>query len=590
MPAKRLLPTGFICAFLIACGGGNSGNTPEGGTPTPTPSVAIEGLIRLNQLGYHSQAPKLALVPGAASGDFEVVSTVDNSVVYTGSLSAAEVWQPSGERLRRADFSSLTSAGQFKLRVDGVADSHPFNIGGPEIYADLHDATIKAYYFNRASTELLAEHAGPFARAAGHPDDNVLVHASAADADNPAGSALSAPKGWYDAGDYNKYIVNSGISTYTLLMAYAHYPQAYSRELNIPESGNALPDILDEVLWNLDWMLAMQDSDGGVYHKLTTLRFSGEQMPSAATEPRYVVKKSTAAALDFAATLAAAVRVLEPFAAQLPTGKLAQMESASIAAWDWAQANPEVLYSQADADLSDVHTGEYGDWRLDDEFAWAAAELFLTTEDEKYKQAFITADMAIDVPGWQNVQGLAYMSLANEGQSLVSTEEFNQIAGQVRTLADTIVSDYQASVVRVAMNTEDFFWGSNSQALNKAMMLLQAYRLTPQSTYLDAAYALLDYVLGRNVTDYSMVTGFGERSPMAPHHRVSEADNVAAPIPGFVVGGPQPGQQDECTYPADEPARSYLDSWCSYSTNEVTINWNAPMVYLLGALTHIASQ
>src|SRR5690606_18067041 len=120
----------------------------------------------------------------------------------------------------------------------------------------LNAAAIKAFYFNRASIPLEPEYAGIYARPEGHPDTQVLVHASAADAKRPEGTVISSPKGWYDAGDYNKYIVNSGISTYSLLAAFEHFPEQYlDQNLNIPESGNGVPDLLDEIYWNLAWML-----------------------------------------------------------------------------------------------------------------------------------------------------------------------------------------------------------------------------------------------------------------------------------------------------------------------------------------------
>ena len=155
-----------------------------------------------------------------------------------------------------------------------MPDSDNFTIAANE-YVAINRAAIRSYYLNRASIELLPKFAGTYARAEGHPDDHVLIHASAASEQRPEGTVISAPKGWYDAGDYNKYIVNSGITAYTLLAAYEQFPNYYNKQvLNIPESGNKVPDLLNEVMWNLQWMLAMQDpNDGGVYHKLTTKLF-----------------------------------------------------------------------------------------------------------------------------------------------------------------------------------------------------------------------------------------------------------------------------------------------------------------------------
>ena len=138
------------------------------------------------------------------------------------------------------------------------------------------------------------------------------------------------------------------------------------------------------------------------------------------------------------------------------------------------------------------------------------------------------------------------------------------------------------------MVADDFGWGSNSAALNKAIVLMQAYRLTDNAEYKAVASSLMTYVLGKNPTGYSFVTGFGQKPAMLPHHQASQSDGVSKPIPGMLVGGPQNGQQDGCDYPSDEPALSYADTWCSYSTNEVAINWNAPLVYMLAAL--IADQ
>src|SRR5690606_8542169 len=172
-------------------------------------------------------------------------------------------------------------------------------------------------------------------------DDRVLVHASAAKHERQEATVISAPRGWYDAGDYNNYIVNSGITTGTLLMLYEHFPAYFAAlDLNIPESGNDVPDLLDEILWNLRWMLAMQDpDDGGVYHKLTDPSFDGMQLPHRANQRRYVVQKSTPATLDFAAVTALAARIFDDFETELP-GLADSCLAAARAAWNWALANP----------------------------------------------------------------------------------------------------------------------------------------------------------------------------------------------------------------------------------------------------------
>ena len=548
-------------------------------------AAAQSSAIKVNQLGFAPLASKQAVVPVAANDDFEVVDAASGKRAFLGKLGAPQQWKPSMEQVRLADFSGLASPGRYRIKVAGAPLSDPFTIGA-DAYRALNSAALKGYYFNRSGIALDVRHAGVYARAAGHPDDKVLVHASAASAARPEGSIISSTKGWYDAGDYNKYIPSSGIATYTLLAAFEHFPAYFiGHDVGIPESGDGLPDILDEALWNLEWMLSMQDpADGGVYHKLTNKRFDAMVMPARAMrEARYVVGKSTAATLDFAATMATASRVIKPYKPQLS----ARMLQAAQAAWRWAAANRHKYFTNP----PDVLTGEYGDTDLADERAWAAAELYISTRDDSYYKAMQAQTVQATVPAWDDVRGLAWMSLAHHRARLTPAADQALIASRVESLAAALRGQWQASAYRVGMREQDFVWGSNAVVLNQSVMLIQAYRLGGNADNLAAAQAGLDYVLGRNATGYSFVTGFGERTPLHPHHRPSQADQVPAPIPGLLTGGPQSGQQDQakCSmpYPSMLAALSYLDQVCSYASNEIAINWNAPLVYVSAALDQL---
>ena len=543
--------------------------------------AAADPGIAVNQVGWLPDAAKWATVPPVPATGFRVVKAGTDDVVLRGTLGPERLWEPAGEPVRLADLSALRQPGDYEVVVDGLPRSPRVHVA-PDGYAALTAAALKAFYFNRASTPLLPGHAGPWARAAGHPDDHVLVHASAASAERPEGTVIAAPKGWYDAGDYNKYVVNSGITVYTLLAAWEHFPDVFkAQRLNIPESGNDLPDVLDEVLWNLDWMLAMQDpADGGVYHKLTNPAFDGVVMPGEARGERYVVQKTTSAALDFAASMAHASRVFAAFEAQRP-GLSARLLDAARRAWDWAQAHPREVYRQP----PDIRTGGYGDEQLDDEFAWAGVELWISTGEARYRPDL--ARLAISTPGWGDVKGLAWVTLGQHLRELGQNDNA-VVRSRLMTYAQEQLDLWQASAWRVGVRSADFTWGSNAAFLNRALLLIQAFRLAPRPEVLAAAQGLLDHVLGRNPLGQSMVTGFGTRPPRHPHHRPSEADGVEAPVPGFLVGGPNPGQQDAkgcpVPYPSKQPALSYLDHFCSYASNEVAINWNAPLVYVAAAL------
>lgn len=552
--------------------------------PAPEPALPAPGApaIQVNQVAFLPGAAKWAVVPAGAADSFAVLDADSGREVFRGPLGPATRWEPAQEALRLADFTALGVPGEYRLRVAGLAASPRFRID-VRAYDALNAAALKFFYFNRAGIELKPEHAGPWARPAGHPDDRVLVHASAAGPGRPAGSVIGAPRGWYDAGDYNKYVVNSGITVYTLLAAYEHFPAFFdAQRLNIPESGNALPDLLDEALWNLEWMLEMQDpADGGVYHKLTNKGFDGVVLPHQATSERYVVMKSTAATLDFAAVMAQASRVFARFEAQRP-GLSVRMLDAARRAWAWAGAHPAVIYAQP----ADIHTGGYDDKQLADEFAWAATELYVTTRDDAYWRAVPRPGPALEVPGWPNVGTLAWISLAQHRERLTPAADRALIERRIREFADTLATRWEGSPYRIAMNGEDFIWGSNSHALNQALMLIQGYRLGGDRRLLDAAQSALDFVLGRHPSGYAMVTGFGTRSPLHPHHRPSGALPQLPPVPGMIVGGPHPGARDDCPtpYPSQAAAKVYQDAFCSYTTNEIAINWNAPLVYVSAAL------
>ena len=552
--------------------------------------------IRLNQIGFYPSMPKVAVVKNAASAPFYVIASGSTDTVFRGTLSTSGIWPYSGESVSRADFSALHSAGTYVLAVPGIGTSYPFDVK-PRVHQSLAAGALKGYYYQRVSMPLLSAYAGVWSRAAGHPDTSVLIHSSAATLQRPAGSTISSPRGWYDAGDYNKYIVNSGISTYTLLATYEHFPDYCARlSTNIPESGNTVPDILNEALWNIRWMLTMQDlNDGGVYHKLTNANFDGFVMPAQATTARYVVMKSTAATLDFSAVMAQSARIFSRFAGVLP-GFADSCLGASLKAWGWARQHPTVYFNQTDMNTffsPAINTGEYGDGHAGDEFDWAAAELFVTTARDSFLSVgnpLLSA--SANLPDWPNVRTLGLYTLAQYRGAVAGKVDTTALRSRLITLANSLRTSMNGSAYGVVMGAQsgDFVWGSNAVAANQGMALLSAYQLTRDSTYLRAALSNLDYLLGRNATTYCFVTGFGSNSPLHIHHRVSQSDNIVPPVPGLMAGGPNPGQQDgQTTYPSTLPGLSYTDNYLAYACNEICINWNAPLVFLSSGLEAILS-
>ncbi|AXT51542.1 T9SS C-terminal target domain-containing protein [Aquimarina sp. BL5] len=593
----------FVQFFVNAAQGGYAGTIEidwiSFGEPLealPPPSTFD---IRYNQVAYLTGRNKTVSIAAQSSFSNQTYTILDSSdnVVLSGTTGVSSLWNDSGEHIANVDISEVDAEGTYRFQID--QEEITFNVSA-DGYAELREEAFKYYYYNRSSTALESTHAGIYARPAGTPDNVVRVHSSAATSARPEGTIISAPKGWYDAGDYNKYIVNSGISTYTLLAAFEHYKTEWeSLQYNIPEQGGDLPDILDEVLWNLDWMLDMQDpNDGGVYHKLTAKNFSGRIMPAAYNLERFVVQKSTAAALNFAAVTAVASRIFSDYESVKP-GFSAQLEQAAKDAYAWAKDNPAIYYSQGSGTpVSDITTGEYGDNNVTDEFQWAAVELFITTGENTYRDDIDVNSIGGGTPSWPYSDPLALISIAQHTTSLESSINVTAANNTLLGAADQLRDRVNSSPMKITMGSNDYAWGSNGAVGNQLIILIRAYELTQDESYLNAAYTSMDYIFGRNGTGYSYVTGFGDRQVFEPHHRISDADGISAPIPGMIVGGPQNENNPDTgdcsgsgvSFPSNLPASKYVDHWCSYSTNEITINWNAPLVYAMHALDFYQKQ
>ncbi|SIO28726.1 non-processive endocellulase [Fibrobacter sp. UWB11] len=545
-------------------------------------SVALAALVvvpafaataYINQIGYRpGDFKELALVE--ANGNVDFVNAA-GQVVLSVTPKAASYWNASGQNVQLVDFSKLAEAGKYSIKVNGNVLRSDLVVKS-QTYEEIVKASIKWFYYQRASMALEEQYAGKWARAAGHTNATAKLHNSTG-----ASGTIQSSKGWYDAGDYGRYIVNSGITTYTLLSLYEHFPQYFKTlKWNIPAEGS-LPDLLAEIKYNLDWMLTMQASDGGVYHKLTSLGFPGDVMPAQDNSELYVIGKSTAGTFDFAAVMAMASRIYKPFDATYASKCL----EAAKKAYAWGQQNPSRNYL---ANPSDVSTGAYENDNPNDEKVLAGTELYITTGDASYKQSGSSEYVSY----WGDVMGLAtYEKATHQTQFGGDASEAKQ---KILGTADKFVNRAESGF-GVVMDKDDFVWGSNAVASNQGVWLLHAYYLTGNQKYYKAAVKALDYLLGKNPLDMSFVTGYGTKSPKMPHHRPSTSDNVEDPIPGMLVGGPQPGGEDvgsaaewKCAdYRTGQAATAYTDQRCSYATNEVAINWNAPLAYLAGAIEAI---
>jgi endoglucanase len=547
-------------------------------------SAKSDVAIRLNQVGYFPNEEKVVVIEGInPAGKIQVKNLQGKTVLKPRNIRQAQ--SPWGDKTRYVvDISDLKKEGDYEVCVAGA--KAPLRIARHALH-DISVASLKLFYLIRSGVPIESQYAGPYARPLGHADTQVLVHPSAASESRPEGTVISSPLGWYDAGDYNKYVVNSAFSIGLMLGVYEENKAYFDRlQTNIPESKNQTADFLDEMMFNMLWLLTMQDpADGGVYHKLTTPNFEGFVMPKDCHQPRYVVAKSVTATLDFAAVMAQMARLMKGNA-DYPDFSAKAAEAAERA-YLWALVHPDAFYRQGDMNKQfqpAVNTGEYGDGNATDERFWAATELYKLTGKTVYKQDALRL-MPSDflVPSWGNVSGLGMLSWLSAGDAV----QADKVRQALQACCDAYVKDTDQSCFQAPYgnHAHDFGWGHLSErCCGMGIALLFSDQYVAKGKYRRYALENIDCLLGRNALGYCYVTGFGQKSPMHPHHRPSAADGIDAPFPGMLVGGPNPGQQDKgsnLVYPSSLPDESYVDHADSYASNEIAINWNAALVGFL---------
>lgn len=555
--------------------------------------------IRYNHVGYEPDAQKVFfLEPSrlAVNSDrledlyFRVVDA-SNLVDFRGSFRQGTfendgTSEYSGEHLWSGDFSCVKDPGVYQIKVcldeKVLFESESFEISYGWIELQLK-ANIKSFYFQRSGVALTPEFAGKWARPAAHFDSNIGFHKSMERED-----FWDAHGGWYDAGDYGKYLVNGGVSVATLLLAC----ELCEEKLQKLECGTfELPySLRDEVRFELEFFLRMQDVDGGVFFKVTPEHWDGFVSPtdSDLLQKRLILGKSTTSTLNFAGCMAAAHKVYGKCDPDFAKCCL----DAALKAYEWACKNPE-----ADWPHNTEGSGGYGDSCYDDEFFWARAMLYrelnvLPVQSllnlEELRRTLLQ-DMEKNTPhlgmDWRDTQNLGWIALALQDEDL-----------ELRDRSRRTLEGCAAEIMRLqkadayGLSIRKFIWGSTGEVSNHALTLaiVNTWRETVDGQPLEVwARELLNFIYGRNPVNVSFVTGSAWSSPKNPHHRLSHSDGVKEPIPGLLVGGINADRQDlhrAAHYSSDLPGLSYTDERCSFASNETAINWNSPLTAVLALL------
>jgi endoglucanase len=541
--------------------------------------------IKVDQAGYALSGPKVAMVSSmsqAIATCFELHRSSDAASVFQGKLTPPQADANSGDQVQTADFTAFQKPGTYYIEVPGIGRSWNFTIDrNPFLKA--YKLAMLGFYGLRCGT---AVDLGPEFPGYSHPACHLHGEFSASSGTTGERDNLG---GWHDAGDYGRYLPSSSATVGTLLSAFEIFGKKLDKiRLHVPESGNGTPDILNETRWNLEWMLKMQDTDGGVWHKQTSIHFSGFIAPDKDTLVSEIIGtgsapyKSSCATADLAAVAAVAARVYQRYDAKFAASSLQAAEKA----WAWADKNPDVTFRNP----AGVSTGEYGDSRCIDERVWAAAELWRTTGETVYQDFFLKnyASLlpSLDTPpgeNWKDMDELALRSFALSTRKGTDEVACTSIRARILTAERAVVERTKQNPYHVSLKASDYRWGSNGVAGDYGVGLLIANEIQPDPAFVDAARDNLHYLLGRNTFSLSWVTQLGEHPYQHPHHRPSASQTVA-PWPGLLSGGPNAGRQDAvlAKLPKDlAPARVYADQTESYASNEICINWQASLVFLL---------
>lgn len=574
-------------------------------TPPPKPPPIKHPSVRVNQVGYFPSLVKKAIVKNVSTQPlkWELIGE-GGGTVASGSTTVFSEDPNAGEHVHTVDFSPYNKPGaHFLLKVEGEG-GYPFDIG-KDIYSKLKYDALAYFYHNRSGIEITMPYAGQqeLARPAGHTSDKSV----ACWPGSGCNYSLDVSGGWYDAGDHGKYVVNGGISVWTMLNQYERAKHLGTSsadfgdgKLNIPENKNGVPDILDEARWEMEFLLKMQvpagkPRAGMVHHKIHDEKWTALGLaPHEDPMKRYLKPPSTAATLNLAATAAQAARIwktIDPAFSQ-------KCLTAAETAWKAAEANPAVYAPGNDSNGG----GPYGDSNVTDEFYWAAAELFITTGADTYKSFLLRSPHKATVPGagasgaamgWDTTQVLGTISLAVVPNGL-DKGTIAAMRGAITQAADAYLATIEAQGYRVPFKSGTsgkYPWGSNSFILNNVIALALAHDFTNNVKYLNGAVEGMDYIFGRNPMVQSYVTGYGENPLKNPHHRFwsHQANDKFPEAPaGAVSGGPNSGLEDPQVQAAGlagcAPQKCFLDHIEAWSANEITINWNAPLAWVAAFL------
>lgn len=527
--------------------------------------------IFINQVGYAANQTKRASYIGDAK-DYEVCCP-DGTTIYTGRISEPVFDEASGDNVSVIDFSDFTESGKYYICA-GYEYSHVFEISKSP-FTQLKDTLLKGIYMQRCGCGLDEVHAGRYAHSACHTSPSVVLDEGGEETDR----LVDCTGGWHDAGDYGKYTVAACTALGHLLYSYTLFPDCFVKSVAAANRDYKSLDIIEGCRYELNWLLKMQESDGGVHHKSASKSKCKKVMPQDDADTQYLFAVSTTATAAFCAACALASGVF----CGLDERYAVKLRSAAELAWGWLERNPGMIEFK---NPKDVESPEYADESCADEMLWASAEMFKLTGDEKY-QSYVYMyyhDQRYTQFGWHDVSGFGALAYLLNPYSKNSDAVAVFMENRILYTADGICTLASNSGYDTAVSSGEYRWGSNMFVLNRAMVLIFASFIRRKQIYIDIALEQLNYILGKNPMGICYVTGVGTTPYAHPYHLPSIADGIDEAVSGLLCGGANFRKNDdmakELLSENTPPAKCYVDNEECYSLNETAVYWNSIAVFV----------
>lgn len=575
------------------------------------PAVTVTRAIKVNTVGYSAASGRRYGYLGWWQGSggavdyseysrYEVVAEPAGAVVLTGEMELrAELDPLSGEQVKAMNLSGLPP-GRYRVRVPGLAVSEPFTVGGLETFEVFYH-TARAFLHQRSGQEL-REPWTAYARPAWYlkaAEDGRTEKSGVVEGPD----VRAFPGGYHDAADYDVFAYHLP-AVHLLLLAYEANPRVFvDGQLNLPESGNGVPDLLDEAAWGLRFHLENQEPSGlvplGRINGSDALKQNLE--PGSPQPPYGILPPSRSSTTLFAAVAAAYARIAREVD---PAGAARHLVAARRAYAAASKRTAQQVWEEQRVRVPGLKFDPKDEVRWKETLVWAAAELYAATGEPEYG-AHVDANARI-AGAWPYLGQMfvSYLGLPEAKTTPATRAVFLDKLLRAPGGADRILASTEEGVYRMGNGRgTQVGWGA-ANGLAPAVQLLHAYRVTGERKYLDGASLQADFHCGVNPLGRSHVTGMGAHPPNRPEinaalylHR-DGPELLGGTVRGISIYGigppvkehPGPGA-DGVAAPGWEKGwplwRSWRDVWATFAEiySEFTVHQTlGPAAYLYSTL------